>query len=229
MTIEKSTRGGARPGAGRPQKIDKKKKYSFKLSDEELQAVRSLLATMRNKLVIVLVVLLFGLSASAQTLQGGISYTETEARNLAFDRIVLNIDMGQFSAYKFDHAYFTHKADFKGGIVSYSDRVVCPFYAFNRILLGYAIKYDKDRMHTYYYDRNGVLERVDIHEHPHGTYPSRVWRYNSQGKLEGAVWAADSENGFVFDKNGKLMTKWVGNIQYDNKGKVMPMSRRLPY
>lgn len=43
------TRGGKREGAGRPFKEDKKKMYSFRLSEEELKAVRELLKQMRNK------------------------------------------------------------------------------------------------------------------------------------------------------------------------------------
>ena len=46
------TRGGKRPGAGRPVgtiKENSKKMYSFRLSQEELKAVRELLYQMRNK------------------------------------------------------------------------------------------------------------------------------------------------------------------------------------
>ncbi len=46
------TRGGKREGAGRPfgtTKENNKKMYSFRLSEEEEQAVRSLLKQMRNK------------------------------------------------------------------------------------------------------------------------------------------------------------------------------------
>lgn len=43
------TRGGKREGAGRPFKEDKKKMYSFRLSEEELKLVRELLNKMRTK------------------------------------------------------------------------------------------------------------------------------------------------------------------------------------
>lgn len=43
------TRGGKREGAGRPFKENKKKMYSFRLSEEELKAVRELLKQMRMK------------------------------------------------------------------------------------------------------------------------------------------------------------------------------------
>lgn len=54
MNEEKFTsgRGGKREGAGRPKgttKENKKKPYSFKLSEEEEKAVRKLLKKMRNK------------------------------------------------------------------------------------------------------------------------------------------------------------------------------------
>ena len=53
MTKEKSsTRGGKRPGAGRPSgttKKNTKKMCSFRLSDEEKAAVIALLKKMRNK------------------------------------------------------------------------------------------------------------------------------------------------------------------------------------
>lgn len=44
------TRGGARPGAGRPVKPDKKKPCTFKLSVAEEFAVRQLLKEMRKKM-----------------------------------------------------------------------------------------------------------------------------------------------------------------------------------
>ncbi len=47
-----SGRGGKRAGAGRPKgttKENTKKPYCFKLSEEELIAVRALLKEMRNK------------------------------------------------------------------------------------------------------------------------------------------------------------------------------------
>ncbi|GBF22621.1 hypothetical protein tpqmel_0025 [Candidatus Gastranaerophilus sp. (ex Termes propinquus)] len=47
-----------------------------------------------KKLLLIFSILFFSLAANAQTLQGGISYTESQARDLAFDRVVLNIDMG---------------------------------------------------------------------------------------------------------------------------------------
>ena len=49
----KSGRGGKREGAGRPvgtTKTDKKKPFTFKLSEAEEQAVRELLAKMRGKI-----------------------------------------------------------------------------------------------------------------------------------------------------------------------------------
>ena len=43
------TRGGKREGAGRPKGINNKKMYSFRLSEEELRAVKELLKKMREK------------------------------------------------------------------------------------------------------------------------------------------------------------------------------------
>jgi len=46
------TRGGKRNGAGRPigtTKPETKKMYSFRLSEEEVKAVRELLKKMRNR------------------------------------------------------------------------------------------------------------------------------------------------------------------------------------
>lgn len=43
-----SGRGGKREGAGRPKQKNTKKMYSFRLSEEELIAVRELLSKMRN-------------------------------------------------------------------------------------------------------------------------------------------------------------------------------------
>ncbi len=47
-----SGRGGKREGAGRPKGTTKekvKKRFTFRLSEEEEKAVRALLAKMRNK------------------------------------------------------------------------------------------------------------------------------------------------------------------------------------
>lgn len=51
------TRGGKRQGAGRPFSENPKKMYSFRLSEEELKAVKEVLAKMRNKLVLLFILM----------------------------------------------------------------------------------------------------------------------------------------------------------------------------
>lgn len=57
--------GGKRAGAGRPKQEKVKKQYTFRLSEEELQAVREVLAKMRGKLILLFALLTFCLPCFA--------------------------------------------------------------------------------------------------------------------------------------------------------------------
>ena len=57
------TRGGKRLGAGRPVTGKPKKMYSFRLSEEEVKKVKELLAQLRGKAIILLMLMLFSLPA----------------------------------------------------------------------------------------------------------------------------------------------------------------------
>ncbi len=83
----KSKWGGARPGAGRPKIEKPKKMHSFRLSDEELKAVKEVLAKMRNKVILLFCLFIIGLPTLAEPLKATISYSEEDARIEAFEGV----------------------------------------------------------------------------------------------------------------------------------------------
>ena len=55
--MTENKRGGKREGAGRPKQEKTKKQVTFRLSEDELKAIKDLLAKMRNKLALIFLLL----------------------------------------------------------------------------------------------------------------------------------------------------------------------------
>ena len=168
---------------------------------------------MKNHLLIY--IFLFSLFFSTgYTVNGGVSYTINEARNIAFNSIKYKIDTSVYQKYFTDENYIENKNNVyrhklrnkKYKLTLYSDET-------------YSICYKSDKTKSFYYDTSGQLESIGfiIGE----KYPKKGVKYSKSGLLIGTYLIISSKEQFIFDKNKKLIGHWIGQNCYNEKGELV--------
>ena len=157
--------------------------------------------------------------ALTTTLKGHITYTVDSARNLTFDGIKEEISVWSFKAHLKDPNYKANMDYIKYGVAPYGWKV--EVFQKGKFKLGYAVTYDSNEKVTYYYAKfNGSLIAVEHNDiKSKSKYPYRCYRYDTSGKLIAAGIHINKNEGFLYDKNKKLITHRIGNYGYDEKGK----------
>lgn len=219
MNEEKFTsgRGGKREGAGRPKGTTKekvKKKFSFRLSEEEEKAVRELLAKMRGKLVIFFCLLTLCMPVSAQTLQGGVTYTEETARQTAFEGVNKYCPFPNVKA--FNRSLFVAAID-NNDVISIQEfntklAKAIPFKVT-------AVIYKDNPNYVYYYEKqNKGYKGLAVEVISGDSYPVKTVKYDAKtGKLLSVGLTTSPDDDFSFDADGKLLAHWKGNKEIMNK------------
>ena len=109
-------------------------------------------------------------------------------------------------------------------IVEQNDRFLCPFYL-NETIVSYAVTYKNNSINTYYYNVFGSLLKIDI-QNNETKFPKRILSYSRFGSLIGVIFETSEEEEFVYDKNGKLLARWLNQDLY-NKEDNFPKFLRL--
>lgn len=156
--------------------------------------------------------------ANSSVLKGGVSFTVEQARQNAFQKISLKIDMKDYSEFFIDKNYRKNIALLVKNKNKYRDRYLMKFSDGT-----YGISYIKNLRVIYYYDPKGQLYALDICTSE--SYPRKSFKYNIDGELEGVSFDVSSEERFIFDINKKLVAHWIGNNGYDENGELF-MTRK---
>lgn len=211
--------------AGRPKgttKENNKKMYSFRLSEEELKAVREVLAKMRNKLVLLFCLLFFSLPCFALTLEATVEYTEETARVEAFegaDRFLTFKNIEQYN-----RSYFVTGIDFNNVLKVYNYKV--SFMLKPMKVTGIIYKDEPNKLYGYMKKNNGY-ECVGIRVTEGNKYPMKTRNYYPKtGELISVGLLTETEE-YKYDKNGKLIGYWNGNNGKLNKNIKMPLKMQL--
>lgn len=216
MNEEKFTsgRGGKREGAGRPKQEKVKKKFSFRLSEEEEKAVRELLAKMRGKLVIFFCLFALCLPVSAQTLQGGVTYTEETARQTAFEGVHKYCPFPNVEA--FNRSLFVGSIN-KNDVLSIQEfnTKLAKIIPFNVI----AVAYKDNPNYVYYYEKqNKGYKGLAVEIIIGNNYPVKTVKYDAKtGKLLSIGLTTSPYDDFAFDADGNLVGHWKGDKEILNK------------
>lgn len=225
------TRGGSRPGSGRPEAKPKEKlTHTVRLNDTEKDFIlfaRSKninLAKIKKSLLTLLVLFLLCMPAFSQTLTGGVEYTVDNARIVAFDNSPMRISKDEFKANLNDPFFYSNTGFIKGSISEAVAGKVVPFYENNKLSF-YGVQYHADKSKKYYYSPNGRLLKYEINTFK-GSYPYKTLAYDTQGKLLNINLVVSSQESYLFDKNKKLIGHWINNQFYNAKGKK-DITRRL--
>lgn len=228
MNEEKFTsgRGGKRPGAGRPKGTTKenvKKKFSFRLSEEEEKAVRELLVKMRGKLILLLCLFMLGLPILAEPLKATVTYTEENARIEAFEGVSQYCPFTDVTSFQRSLFVASINNDDVLAVQEFNSKIfkVIPYKVI-------AVVY-KDLPHfAYYYEKtkNGykgvAIEVLDIKDM---NYPIKTIKYDAKtGKLATINLTISEDEGFVFDENKKTIAHWINDKEYTSN-----MTRKVIY
>lgn len=200
--------GGKREGAGRPRGTNNKKQYTFRLSLEELSAVRKLLAKMRGKLIIFFCLLALCLPVSAQTLQGGVTYTEETARKEAFEG-VKPLSIVYSVGWENPKYFFDLKAQNDVmGIAKNNPRLKGIPLPFNLYSVVYKDEPNKEYIYSKYYGKYRILATITSVNN--SAYPQKYLKYDRYGNLLSIEFNTGKES-FIYDVNRKLIGHWKGN------------------
>ena len=137
---------------------------------------------------------------SATVIEGGISFTVKQAREIAFENVDIQIPVDSFSKYlkdKFFFRFFKEVTVFSDGDYSIHD-----------------IKNNK----CYYYSKNGNLKIIEIILN--SSFPQKSVRYDINGNLDSVVLDIGNSEQFIFDVNKKLVAHWIGKNGYDENGEL---------
>lgn len=219
--------GGKREGAGRPKGTNNKKQYCFRLSEEELNAVRELLAKMRGKLVVLFCLLSLCLPSYA-AINGSVEYTESNAKQEAFQGVYKFCPFPNMLSYERTYKLFIQNDD------------VLEIQEFNTKIgllkmkvLGVIYKDMPNRM--YYYERTKQGDKcvmVEDFEKPISNpniQHERSVKYDAKtGKLMSVAIYVDQNESYIYDSDQKLVNHWIGTKAYP-QNKKLKADRKIIY
>ena len=146
--------------------------------------------------------------------------------NMLFENIDKKIDTAQFAENQKDHLWKTNQYLLKENMFSLPDRKLAGFYLFGKLLYAYAIRYENNKKHIYYYDAMGGLRYIDNLEKDYDQYPYKAYQYNNLGKLKGVTYYISEYDQYAFKANGEFYCRWYQDKCYDKRAK-MTLTRKI--
>ena len=165
----------------------------------------------KNFLFLLFISLFF---STGYTLNGGISYTVNQAREVSFKNVPYSIDINKYQKYLIDKNYVKNKEALNKNKTQYKNRYLSLFSSGF-----YAVTYKNNTNVSYYYDSNSNLQLIDFIIG--NDYPSKRVGYNSKGILNSVTLDVSANEQFVFNKNKKLIAHWIGKNCYNEQGELI--------
>jgi hypothetical protein len=221
------TRGGKRPGAGRPVNNDPKK-HTIRLTDTEkdfieFSRIKAIdLNKLKKSLLVVFAMFIFAMPVNALTLKTSVEYTVDSACLVAFENTNLTIPKSEFNSYTYDVFYYSNLEALKARKYSAGlgfTRKLVPFYTKGNVLTYYGVQTEDQPNKKFYYDLKGKLIKYEVSTF-NGTYPYKNIAYDEKGKLLNIHLIVSEKESFIFDENKKLIGHWINNQCYDENGKL---------
>lgn len=209
--------GGKREGAGRPKGTNNKKQYTFRLSIEELKAVRELLAKMRGKLVILLCLFTLCLPCHAIEEPNNIESIKQEAFKGIYKYCPFaNAEGLRLAGYKYD-------LDMNEVLsIQQTDKNIINVVYKKYPSYTYTYKVQKK---NFYYTLGGYsCQCVSVN------YENKVAVYHaSSGRLIGIRYAVSPDEDYMFDFNGNLIGHREGDKLQKAKISGMDIARAINF
>ncbi len=191
-----------------------------------------------KKLFIFFIIFLFPISVYAKTLDAKISYdwvsmAQTD-RNSLVNEICDSLSKSDYIPSKISKQDF--KAAFNDKLkdkntklhyyqaaskVTYTDDYKISGFFKGNLLIMYAIQYNEDVLHNYYYDSFGRLRFVDYISYNYPNYPYFSKQFYRDGKVVAYFYYLSDNMQFIFDDKFKFKGVWQNKNMYDINGKVV--------
>ena len=180
--------------------------------------------------LLIFVCMLFS-SVQAKVLEGQVSYTEEDARRITFENVQKTIPEAEFAEFMYDKDYKQNKQLMKQGKEA-KDRFL-EVFSKGKLKLAYSVTYKDNLYRTYYYTKlGGYLAFFDVIIECWGendVSQIKVYRYNFKGELVAAGLFVSDYEGYLYDKNEKLIVHRVGNFGYNSKGRKLWSAEDLAF
>ena len=221
------TRGGNRPGAGRPINKDPKK-HTVRLTDSEkdfidFSRIKLIdLRKLKKSLLVILAMLIFSMPGYSLTLEASVEYTVDSARVVAFQDTNISIPTSEFSGYMSDVFYYSNIEALKAGRLSAGvgfSRKLVPFYDKNNKLSFYGVVTEDQPNKKLYYSPAGKLLKYEINTF-NDVYPYKTIAYDTKGQLLNINLVVSDHEAFVFNKDKNLIAHWLYDKCYNEKGQI---------
>ena len=154
--------------------------------------------------------------STGYTLNGGISYTVNQAREVSFKDVPNSIEINKYKKYFIDKNYIKNKEALHKNKTKYNNRYLSLFSSGF-----YAVTYKDNTNISYYYDSNSRLQLIDFISGD--SYPSKRVGYDNKGILNSVTLDVSANEQFVFNKNKKLIAHWIGKNCYNEQGELIMM------
>lgn len=223
------TRGGIRPGAGRPHKNPKEAlEHVLRVTASEKEFIEFSrikkidLTKLKKTLLAIVFIFIFSMPVSGYTLKGGVEYTVDSARVVAFQDTDLTIPKSEFSGILLDVFYYSNIEAIKAGKTTAGigfTRKLVPFYDKNNKLSFYGVKTEDQPNKKLYYSPTGKLLKYELNTF-NGIYPYKTIAYDTKGQLLNINLVISEHEAFVFDKNKNLIAHWLYDKCYNEKGEI---------
>jgi len=125
-----------------------------------------------------------------------------------------------FKIFLKDKDYKAHYYQVKNKIHSTKNYDITGFYK-GKVLIMYALKYNDDDLHNYYYDVFGNLRFVDVLSSNYPIFPYYSKQFYRDGKTVAYFYYLSDNMQFIFDNNLKFKGVWQNKYMYDLKGNVI--------
>ena len=190
-----------------------------------------------KKLFIFFIIMFIPISVYAKTLDAKISYDWVSMaqndRNSLVDEIVSSLSKSdyvpdKFSKKTFNNTFKIHLKDKDNKLHYYqaSNKIlrtnkykISGFFKSN-LLIMYALQYNDDILHNYYYDVFGKLRFVDYISYDYPKYPYFSKQFYRNGKVVAYFYYLNENMQFIFDDKFKFKGVWQNEKMYDLNGKI---------
>ncbi len=151
-------------------------------------------------------------------LTGGIDYNVQSAREELMQNPAKALNPYLVAQNITDNNYQENSRYFLQGNVELKDRTLA-FFSDST----YAVMYNNDRYHVWYYSNNGKL--IYTEEKDSLDYPYKSYKYTISGRLVNMGLRVSKEETFIYTPDGKLIAHWLKDKAYNEQGKII-MTRK---
>lgn len=177
---------------------------------------------MKKSLLLIFGIICFALPINAEELKltGSIVYTVETAKNCAFEGLDLKIDKKIFESHLIDPNNKENRAALANNTQP-ENRELMSFESARGFVKGYTVVYAEKPELVFYYSTSGYLVAVDI-DNQSDNFPYKIGKYHplTGNLISVGLYISETEQ-YVYSKNGKLKSHWIGDTAYNEKGEII--------